>query len=685
MRRRRGLAERPWALTGVLTLVLGTTHLGCSDARAPVAVPALPADIASPSALDSVALVRPPGVRGAQVSSYDRTGGNADLGVGANTLPILRSIAGVNQELDNSWLYRDGDRYVIFDSLGPGVVERIWMTGFDTTASGDLSGDIAFEFDDEPSPRLALSRADLFSGRRAPFLAPFAGNATVSSGGYYSVLPLPYARRLRISTSSVPNYVQITYASLPPGASVSSFDPAADASAAAAALAATGGDPKSTVPTRSDEVELSVGAGASQVVWDRAGPATIVRFEILAPPGAEIPVGLRLQMTWDGASAPQVDTPLDELFCASLGPAARSIAYGRDGDRLYLYLPMPFRSHARIVLRNDGPALEPGWSARIGTVEGPPAAGAAFFHAAANAAHLEPDGHDYVLLDTGGSGQVVAVNLTTGCARKGACQLPLLPGLDGAHLEGDERISLDGSRYPQIHGTGTEDFFSGGFYFSHGPFTLPTHGNTAQAASSPRRPGINLRNAYRLFLAGPIAFYDGARLTIEHGPVDDVAAEMSSVVLYYALPDASLIQTDRLTLGDGASETEHALSAEDRQDRSLTSAFRGEAYQTPVTASGFEATVTRFRVAVDVANHGVRLRRLADIALGRQSALVSVNGTPAGTWYSADVNPVLRWADLDFELPASLTAGRDSLAIEIDARSSPNPWTAYGYVALSYR
>ena len=49
------------------------------------------------------------------------------------------------------------------------------------------------------------------------------------------------------------------------------------------------------------------------------------------------------------------------------------------------------------------------------------------------------------------------------------------------------------------------------------------------------------------------------------------------------------------------------------------------------------------------------------------------------------MNPLLRWADLDFEIPGSLTAGRTALDVEIDARDSPTPWTAYGYTAFSYR
>jgi hypothetical protein len=93
--------------------------------------------------------------------------------------------------------------------------------------------------------------------------------------------------------------------------------------------------------------------------------------------------------------------------------------------------------------------------------------------------------------------------------------------------------------------------------------------------------------------------------------------------------------------------------------------------------------VTRFRLTVPAANHGVRLRRLADLAAGRQVARVVVNGAFAGVWQTSEVNPFLRWADLDFELPAALTAGRTMLAIEIDAHDSPASWTAFEYVGLS--
>jgi hypothetical protein len=367
-----------------------------------------------------------------------------------------------------------------------------------------------------------------------------------------------------------------------------------------------------------------------------------------------------------------------------LGAGARSLAFGRDGDRWYFYLPMPFESGARLVLRNEGTTAFDGWQLRMGAVNllpGPPA----HLHAVARAAHLLPDGDDYVLLDAAGAGQVVGVVLTAGCGAAGQCQLPNISNLDGAHLEGDERITMDGSRWPQIHGTGLEDFFSGGFYFLTGAFTLPTHGNPVQVpGTSPRRPGLNLRSAYRLFLGDAIPFRNGIRLAIEHGPTNDVPAEFSSVVFYYET-GAPSSETDRLLVGDASSQAAHGFEAEEGTAIALTSAFRGDASDVNVSSTGMTARRMRFHVAIDPDNAGVRLRRLTDLAAGMQRALVTVDGAAAGWWQTADVNPFKRWADVDFEIPAALTEGKSGIDVVVDASLSPHPWTAYEYVALSHR
>ena len=674
---------------GLAVIALAMAAAGCgehNEQRAPVQSPASPPPLglAALTDLTALAALRPPGYRVEQVSSYDRSGGNNDLGIGADTLGLFKILDPSAVELDNSYLYQEGDRYVIFDSRGPGVVYRIWFTGVDGVFSGALGGDIGFELDDEPTPRLTLSRKALFSGTTPPFVAPLAGNLAVSSGGFYSLVPIPFAHRLRIFTTVVPNWVHVTAARLPLDVAISSFDPAVDTTATAARLAAAGQDPKGIMPTVRAATTLNVAVAGSQVVWEQHAGGTIVQLELHAPAGAAIPIGLRLRAYWDDVAAPQVDVPLDDFFGAGLGAGAKSLAFGQEGDLYYCYFPMPFERHARLELHNGGETDFTGWQLDVGAVDYQIVARPGWFHATANLAHSEADGHDYVLLDTEGTGQVVGVVLTAGCAALGQCRLGGSFS-DGAHLEGDEHIASDDSRYPQVHGTGMEDFFSGGFYFIRGAFTLPTHGNPVQVPmTSPRRPGINLRTAYRLFLGDAIPFYRHLRLGIEHGPVNDVPAEMSSVVFYYAVDEQTLESSDSITIGAAASESAHRFVAEGRTDRTLHSAFRGEQSSQMVSASGIDATRTSFRMAIPMNNHGVRLRRLADIGAGRQAAEVSVNGQPVGTWYSADVNPILRWADLDFDIPEAITGGHASLDVDIDTRQSPTPWTAYGYEVLSY-
>jgi hypothetical protein len=280
---------------------------------------------------------------------------------------------------------------------------------------------------------------------------------------------------------------------------------------------------------------------------------------------------------------------------------------------------------------------------------------------------------------------VVGVVLTAGCGAAGECRLPNISDLDGAHLEGDERISIDDSPWPQIHGTGLEDFFSGGFYFLTGAFTLPTHGNPVQVpGTSARRPGLNLRSAYRLFLGDAIPFRENIHLTIEHGPTNDVPAEFSSVVFYYAAGTAGSSLTDRFPVGDYASQLSHGFEAEEGAVVSLSSAFRGDSSDVNVSSVGMKARQMRFRLAIDPQNRGVRVRRLTDLAAGTQRALVTVDGAAAGWWQTADVNPFKRWGVSDFELPAALTEGKSSIDVVVDATLSPHPWNAYEYQALSH-
>ena len=92
---------------------------------------------------------------------------------------------------------------------------------------------------------------------------------------------------------------------------------------------------------------------------------------------------------------------------------------------------------------------------------------------------------------------------------------------------------VDDNPIPAIHGTGTEDFFNGGWYFENGPFTLPLHGNTVPVAQN----NYGRTAAYRLFLEDTIAFKKHLRVSIEHGNANDADEDIWTMAFYYLKPN----------------------------------------------------------------------------------------------------------------------------------------------------
>lgn len=108
------------------------------------------------------------------VSSYDTTGGNRDR------LEIA-----------------PGDTAVLLDLDGPGVIRRLWITV--ASRDPDYLRRIALEmyWDGEAEPSVAVPLGDFFGNGfdKRHYTAFITG---VSSGGFYSYLPMPFRRHARI-------------------------------------------------------------------------------------------------------------------------------------------------------------------------------------------------------------------------------------------------------------------------------------------------------------------------------------------------------------------------------------------------------------------------------------------------------------------------------------------------------
>ena len=94
-------------------------------------------------------------------------------------------------------------------------------------------------------------------------------------------------------------------------------------------------------------------------------------------------------------------------------------------------------------------------------------------------------------------------------------------------LEGDEKVYVDGETFPSIHGTGTEDFYTGGWYFDQGPFNLPYHGCTV------KQDDISRVSAYRFQIQDCVPFQHDFKIDIEHGGTNDYPGADYSCVAYW--------------------------------------------------------------------------------------------------------------------------------------------------------
>ena len=161
-------------------------------------------------------------------------------------------------------------------------------------------------------------------------------------------------------------------------------------------------------------------------------------------------------------------------------------------------------------------------------------------------------------------------------------------------------------------------------------------------------------------------------------------AEYASTAFLYTQRTVSQRRTDTLVTGDAASRAAHAYTDSAAPRPAHRAASR--ATTTTSRSTGQVRATTgpvRFRLAVDPANQGVRLRRHGDQAGGYQQAAVSVDGRPAGVWLQPLGNDRQRWLADEFVLPAALTAGRSTVTVQLTPAAGAPAWTAARYQADS--
>lgn len=459
-----------------------------------------------------------------QVSSYDTTGGNND-GFSGNY----------------SYLRKEPGGLVIFDQQGQGVIERIWTP----TPTDDT---LDFYFDGNTRPGLSIKFRDLFNNTAAPFLKPLADHKV---GGFYSYIPIPYSKGCKIVFRGEKIlFHQIQYRSYDERYRVHTFQKADILNGASGLKQAmnlwNNADRdirnfyKGTPAALTKELSLRPGASGTVAVLQQGG--RILGLEL--KPAAALNgtwKQLDLKITWDEAPGPAVLVPVADFFGFAYGSRSmESLLLGATPAKTYCYIPMPFDREAKIelVYRNGDASLQPldlnitvyySRQKRDPVKEGR-------FYAYWKQERPAP-GAPYVFLEGEGKGHYIGT---------------LLQGqaTDFVHFteffEGDDYTAVDGAM--TIHGTGSEDYFNGGWYAQPGGWVerlgAPLSGCLDYSLPLGRTGG------YRFFLTDKMPFNKKILHTIEHGPENNNRlVQYTSVALYYANAPiaASMVPDNALT------------------------------------------------------------------------------------------------------------------------------------------
>ncbi len=267
-----------------------------------------------------------------------------------------------------------------------------------------------------------------------------------------------------------------------------------------------------------------------------------------------------------------------------------------------------------------------------------------------------------------------------------------------AALQSDVLVYTDGSQSATMLGTGLEDYFS----YAHG-FALAE--NTSYSFVGVYHVGPHKVEpltwyCYRFHVLDPIPFNTGIKYVMEGMKENHYEAEspislkeftdrrksgqtaFSYLVLYYAKDSNSKVE-DFLSMGDLNSERVHSLKIKSEAQRAgALSSHRNLRFvgnrlfnDTHTVAVRAFSKMDRLSFSVGVPPHhrDILLRREfhTEIKAWNQKAKIRVNGKDLGLWYipMGTLSEQYSLRHDDFLVPRSLTQGRKTLTVELEALS----------------
>lgn len=592
-----------------------------------------------------------PGMQSRMSSSHDLTGGNADGFCLTDTVTK--------------------DEIVILEAEGPGVVNRIFIGGW---AEHMNQTTLYIYIDGSDTPVVSGGFTSFYNGSNALMPKPWFGTG---GGGVYSHLPIYFQESIKI-TQTYASYYDIDYTLFPSDYQVTSFGSTGEADIPNWYATEVGENPNmGTYESVTKTISLTSG---STDIYQADGPGVVRGITIAIPDfrrldkeeRAKIVQNLSLEVRYDGKQEADLKATLGMLL--GMGEfsytSVKGLSQGADNKgNLYFYLPMPYEKSISVslvgtedVLAIDGVNVEVFYETLDANTD------------FSNIGYLKTQQHVY---DVCQEGEPITVLKTAG-AGKLVGVVQSLKSADGwGHLEGDEIAYINGSQSHALHGTGTEDFYGGAWYYVGGTFSNEFAGCTVLNTNA---DNSTENNAYRFLTYDPIYFDNGIDMTIEHGEYNNAKDTYCNILaLYYHVeePLCQLIATDvKTTITDGRSVL----------DRIVTIGMEGY-YRNQITGTVEERMLSgtsEMTIPLTEASEGLLLRRFFSMDNAKQGAAVYVDGQFVGNW----INPFHRSsADItrydDYYIPASYLEGKSSVIISFQTLEGYR-WGETSYQVYSY-
>jgi hypothetical protein len=436
--------------------------------------------------------------------------------------------------------------FVMVDAEGPGAIVRWWMTFYRA-----WEGVIRIYIDHDPEPVIEGSPADMLIG---PMLAGYPFAVSLQEGaqrrqegwGYDHNLyfPIPFSRHIKITyecdmlevlretdghTYYFPDvFYNIGYREYPGNTRVESFSREA-LERARPLLEKTGQALLSNRVISNEEKEFAklLQPGDSLIIEFNKGRHALNRL-VLELEAQDINQSLRstvLQASFDGNQT--VWIPVGEFFGSGyMTNVHKTWMNQRDaGGRMESFYVMPFRNECILTIFNHGD--EP---IRISGL-----AGFTGYRWRPNSMYFGASWHEYFRIPTrDAEGSPYDLNFIElgGKGVYAGDQITLFNNTHHWWGEGDEKIYIDGEKFPSVFGTGTEDYYGYSFgrpeAYSHPFVAQPSgYGNFGR--------GVTVNARHRSLDAIP--FNTSIKVDMELWHWDEhTCTNYSASTFYYVLP-----------------------------------------------------------------------------------------------------------------------------------------------------